>query len=135
MAGGGALFATLGCRLSLQNPLTSASGPLASGRAFRRPLFLGCLGLKTTAFDLQLNPANPGMSFHKLDKVKDKTFWSVRVNRDIRLIVHRSEASLLLYLIFGDIDGKLDVLRAVTWQKSFWVTCSRWIAIAYTHLL
>ena len=51
------------------------------------------------------------MSFHKLDKVKDKTFWSVRVNRDIRLIVHRSEASLLLSLIFGDIDGKLDVLR------------------------
>jgi hypothetical protein len=23
---------------------------------------------KTTAFDLQINPANPGMSFHKLDK-------------------------------------------------------------------
>src|SRR5438094_1941258 len=51
---------------------------------------------KTTAFDLQLNPANPGMSFHKLDKAKDKNFWSVRVNSDIRLIVHRSEASLLL---------------------------------------
>ncbi len=51
---------------------------------------------KTTAFDLQLNPANPGMSFHKLDKVKDKNFWSVRVNSDIRLIVHKSEASLLL---------------------------------------
>src|SRR6202158_1161289 len=49
-----------------------------------------------TAFDLQLNPANPGMSFHKLDKAKDKNFWSVRVNSDIRLIVHRSEASLLL---------------------------------------
>ncbi len=52
--------------------------------------------VKTTAFDLQLNPANPGLSFHKLDKVKDKKFWSVRVNKDIRLIVHRSEASLLL---------------------------------------
>jgi mRNA-degrading endonuclease RelE of RelBE toxin-antitoxin system len=52
--------------------------------------------VKTTAFDLQLNPANPGMSFHKLDKAKDKNFWSVRVNSDIRLIVHRSEASLLL---------------------------------------
>jgi mRNA-degrading endonuclease RelE of RelBE toxin-antitoxin system len=51
---------------------------------------------KTTAFDLQLNPANPGMSFHKLDKAKDKNFWSVRVNSDIRLIVHRSEGSLLL---------------------------------------
>jgi mRNA-degrading endonuclease RelE of RelBE toxin-antitoxin system len=52
--------------------------------------------VKTTAFDLQLNPANPGMSFHKLDKARDKNFWSVRVNSDIRLIVHRSEASLLL---------------------------------------
>jgi mRNA-degrading endonuclease RelE of RelBE toxin-antitoxin system len=52
--------------------------------------------VKTTAFDLQLNPANPGMSFHKLEKVRDKNFWSVRVNSDVRLIVHRSEASLLL---------------------------------------
>jgi len=34
--------------------------------------------VKTTAFDLQLNPANPGMSFHKLDKAKDKNFWSVK---------------------------------------------------------
>jgi mRNA-degrading endonuclease RelE of RelBE toxin-antitoxin system len=52
--------------------------------------------VKTTAFDLQLNPANPGMNFHRLDKAKDKNFWSVRVNSDIRLIVHRSDASLLL---------------------------------------
>ena len=61
-------------------------------------------GVKTTAFDLQLNPANPGMSFHKFDKVKDKNFWSVRVNRDIRLIVHRSDASLLLCYV--DITTK-----------------------------
>ncbi|MGA2261328.1 MAG: 3'-5' exonuclease [Acidobacteriota bacterium] len=52
--------------------------------------------VKTTAFDLQLNPANPGMSFHKLEKAKDKNFWSVRVSGDIRLIVHRSDTSLLL---------------------------------------
>src|SRR5262249_52346588 len=52
--------------------------------------------VKTTAFDLQLNPANPGMSFHKLDKAKDKNFWSVRVSKTIRLIVHRSPGSLLL---------------------------------------
>ncbi|MBK9522229.1 MAG: UvrD-helicase domain-containing protein [Rhodocyclaceae bacterium] len=51
---------------------------------------------KTTAFDLQLNPANPGHSFHKLDRAKDKNFWSVRVGSDIRLIVHKSDASLLL---------------------------------------
>lgn len=52
--------------------------------------------VKMTAFDLQLNPANPGFSFHKLDKAKDKNFWSVRVNSDIRLIVHRTSGSLLL---------------------------------------
>lgn len=51
---------------------------------------------KTTAFDLQMNPVNPGMSFHKLDRAKDKNFWSVRVSRDIRLIVHKTQASLLL---------------------------------------
>lgn len=52
--------------------------------------------VKTTAFDLQLNPANPGTSFHKLDRARDKNFWSIRVNRDIRMIVHRSDSSLLL---------------------------------------
>jgi mRNA-degrading endonuclease RelE of RelBE toxin-antitoxin system len=52
--------------------------------------------VKTTAFDLQLDPANPGMQFHKLDKAKDKRFWSVRVSADLRLIVHKSETSLLL---------------------------------------
>ncbi len=51
---------------------------------------------KTTAFDLQLDPANPGMSFHKLDMAKDKNFWSVRVNSDIRLIVHKTPGSLML---------------------------------------
>lgn len=52
--------------------------------------------VKTTAFDLQLDPSSPGLSFHKLDKAKDKRFWSVRVNSNIRLIVHKSESSLLL---------------------------------------
>lgn len=51
---------------------------------------------KTTAFDLQINPENPGMSFHKLDKAKDKNFWSVRVGSDIRLIVHKTAGSMLL---------------------------------------
>lgn len=52
--------------------------------------------VKTTAFDLQLNPANPGMQFHKLDKAKDKNFWSVRVSSDLRIIVHKTSESLLL---------------------------------------
>lgn len=33
--------------------------------------------VKTTAFVLQLNPANPGMQFHRRDNVKDKNFWKV----------------------------------------------------------
>jgi len=52
--------------------------------------------VKTTAFDLQMNPANPGMKFHKLDRSRDQNFWSVRVSSDIRMIVHKSYSSLLL---------------------------------------
>lgn len=52
--------------------------------------------VKTTAFDLQVNPAHPGLQFHKLDRPKDPNFLSVRVSKDIRIIVHRTSASLLL---------------------------------------
>lgn len=54
---------------------------------------------KMAAFDLQLNPAHPSLSFHKLDKAKDKNFWSIRVTSDLRLIVHRNDTSLLLCYI------------------------------------
>lgn len=63
--------------------------------------------VKTTAFDLQLNPANPGMSFHKLDRARDKNFWSVRVSDDLRLIVHRTSNSLLLCYV-GHHDKAYD---------------------------
>ena len=49
--------------------------------------------VKTTAFDLQVNPAQPGLKFHRVDRTKDPNFWSVRVNRDIRVIVHRTPKS------------------------------------------
>lgn len=52
--------------------------------------------IKTTAFDMQLNPASPGLSFHRLDKCKDKNFWSIRVSDDIRVIVHKTNNSLML---------------------------------------
>ena len=66
--------------------------------------------VKTTAFDLQMDPANPGIGFHKLDRARDKNFWSVRVNLDIRLIVHRTEQSLLLcYVDHHD--------KAYTWAE------------------
>ncbi len=52
--------------------------------------------VKTAAFDLQLNPESSGLGFHKLAKLRDKGFSSVRVSQDIRLIVHRTGRSLLL---------------------------------------
>ena len=52
--------------------------------------------VKTAAFDLQMNPAHPGFKLHQVDRAKDKDFWSVRVTRDIRLIVHRTASSFLL---------------------------------------
>ncbi len=52
--------------------------------------------VKTTAFELQLDPSGNGNSFHKLDRAKDPNFWSVRVNADLRIIVHRLSGSLML---------------------------------------
>ena len=63
--------------------------------------------VKTTAFDLQMDPSNPGLSFHKLEKARDRSFWSVRVSRDIRLIVHKTQSSLLLCYV-GHHDKAYD---------------------------
>lgn len=52
--------------------------------------------VKTTAFDLQLNPVNSSIAFHKLDRAKDPNFWSARVSSDIRLILHKTANSLLV---------------------------------------
>ena len=48
---------------------------------------------KTTAFDLQLDPSSPGLGFHKLDRAKDKNFWSVRVGRSASSGRHRTANS------------------------------------------
>lgn len=52
--------------------------------------------VKTTAFDLQVDPSRPGMKFHRIDGSRDKHFWSVRVNRDLRIVVHKTSDSFLL---------------------------------------
>lgn len=51
---------------------------------------------KTTAFDLQMDPAAPGLNFHRIDRSRDPHFWSVRVSGDLRIIVHKTAASFLL---------------------------------------
>ena len=51
---------------------------------------------KTTAFDLQMDPSHPGLQFHRLDGARDRNFWSVRVSRDVRIIVHRTQSNFML---------------------------------------
>ena len=52
--------------------------------------------VKVTIYDLQSDPSHPSLKFHKLSMVKDKRFHSIYVNKDIRVIVHKSESSLLV---------------------------------------
>lgn len=54
---------------------------------------------KVTVADLQLNPAMHGTRLHKLDRARDKNFWSARVNDGIRIIVHWTASSLLLCFV------------------------------------
>ncbi len=65
---------------------------------------------KTTAFDLQMDPSAPGLKFHRIERSRDPHFWSIRVNSDIRIIVHKTEASFLLAYV-GHHDN------AYTWAE------------------
>ena len=51
---------------------------------------------KITALDFQLDPINPGMQLHKITHSKDRHFWSARIGRDLRLIIHKTEDNFLL---------------------------------------
>ena len=52
--------------------------------------------IKTTAFDLQMNPSRPSLRLHRIEGARDRNFRSARVNRDIRIIVHQSGDSMTL---------------------------------------
>lgn len=52
--------------------------------------------VKLTVFDLQTDPNRPGLQMHRIDASKDPNFWSVRVSRDIRIIIHKTGDSVLL---------------------------------------
>jgi len=51
---------------------------------------------KTAAFDVQINPENPGLQMHRVDRAKDPHFWTARVNRDVRLVLHKKDGATLL---------------------------------------
>jgi hypothetical protein len=52
--------------------------------------------VKASVFDLQIDPTGNGLQLHRIDKCKDDHFWSARVNRDIRLIIHKTASSMLV---------------------------------------
>ncbi len=52
--------------------------------------------VKASVFDLQIDPSGNGLQLHRIDKCKDDHFWSARVNRDVRLIVHKTASSMLV---------------------------------------
>lgn len=65
---------------------------------------------KLTAFDLQVNPDQPGLQFHRIEKSRDANFWSLRVSRDLRVIVHKTGDSVMLVYV-GHHDD------AYTWAE------------------
>ena len=52
--------------------------------------------VKMTAFDLQMGLGGNSQQFHRIERAKDQNFWSVRANNDIRIIVHKTAASIML---------------------------------------
>ena len=52
--------------------------------------------VKGSVFDLQMDPTGNGLQLHRIDKSKDPNFWSARVTRDVRLIVHKTGDSMLV---------------------------------------
>ena len=71
----------------LADSFTSALGKLTSDEQKQ---------VKLTVYDLQTEPDRPGLQFHRIDNSKDPNFWSIRVSRDVRIIVHKTGASVLL---------------------------------------
>lgn len=51
---------------------------------------------KITAFDIQQNPDSSGLSIHRIDRCRDPGFWSARVNRDLRIVLHKQNGDTLL---------------------------------------
>ncbi len=64
--------------------------------SFNRLSGLDQKAVKASIFDLQMDPSGNGLQLHRIDKSKDPNFWSARVNRDVRLIVHKTGESLLV---------------------------------------
>ncbi len=64
--------------------------------SFNRLSGLNQKTVKASVFDLQMDSTGNDLQLHRIDKSKDPHFWSARVNRDVRLIVHKTDDSVLV---------------------------------------
>ena len=51
---------------------------------------------KQAAFDLQVDPSAPGLQLHRVDRSRDRDFWTARVTRDLRIVLHKRSGDTLL---------------------------------------
>src|SRR6516164_9221187 len=52
-----------------------------------------------------MDPTGNGLQLHRIDKSKDRNFWSTRVNRDIRLILHKTGDTVLVAYVGHHYDA------------------------------
>jgi len=63
--------------------------------------------VKIAAFDIQSDPDNPGLSLHRIERCRDPNFWSARVSRDIRIVLHKRGTDTVLAYV-GHHDDAYD---------------------------
>lgn len=61
------------------------------------------MATKTVVFDYMADPSRPGLSLHRVDRAKDKGFWTIRVSRDLRIVVYKqNQKSVFCYVAHHD---------------------------------
>lgn len=50
---------------------------------------------KQVVFDYMADPSRPGLSLHRVDRARDKRFWTIRADRDLRVVVLKDGARSL----------------------------------------
>jgi hypothetical protein len=49
------------------------------------------------------DPSRPGLSLHRVDRARDKGFWTIRVNHDVRIVVYKqNQKSVFCYVAHHD---------------------------------
>lgn len=54
---------------------------------------------KTVVVDYMANPSRPGLSLHRVDRAGERGFWTIRVNRDLRIVLFKQgQKSVFCYV-------------------------------------